>query len=163
MIYTSPIEYRVPPTRRIQWKTRGWDRLYLRHHFVVLVFHSHRISSWIRIFHREWGPLSTNSNAALQPDSKRKSLHLVSWGDARGIRPRESSHSFAYPIYPSHVPTITARYLCYQITSRQTHCWTTCRPGGSWSNLRFRPLGVPAVTCSVNARGDHDRPKPAAV
>jgi len=97
--------------------------------FAALVFHSHRISSWIRFFRREWRPLSTNSNAALQPDSKRKSFRLVSWGDARGIRPHESSHSFAYPIRLSHVPTITARHLRYQITSRRAYRWTTCRPG----------------------------------
>ena len=94
----------------------------------VLAFHSHRISSWIRIFRRKWGPLSTNSNAALRPDSKRKSLRLVRWGDALGIRPHESSHSFACSIHTPHVPTITARHLCYQITSRQTHRWTACRP-----------------------------------
>lgn len=130
---------------------------------VVLVFHSHRISSWIRILRREWGPLSTNSNAALQPDSKRKSLHLVSRGDAHGIRPHESSHSFPTRFTPPMFPqsprgTFTIRLRVNRLTVgslvvlgllaklvASTACW------------------IPAVTCSVNAYGDHDRPRPADV
>ena len=130
---------------------------------VVLAFHSHRISSWIRIFRRKWGPLSTNSNAALRPDSKRKSLRLVRWGDALGIRPHESSHSFAYPIHTSHVPTITGGIFAIRLLADKRTVGLLAVLGLLTKLPASAACYTPAVTCSVNAQGDHDRPKPAAV